>query len=150
MSGQGHQRITSFALSYHPEHAYPITSHMQGPPTLQNKWIARKFQARTEPFWWSCIAKKDIGTMKSTIRSWLARRVRHAFVRSLNKEGIASDGTSLDSKEKVILSGSAQIIIRASAVKVSYTDLVRQTDVGVEKILLAQEKSTKARRVNTP
>jgi hypothetical protein len=52
----------------------------------------KRWQARQEPFWWSVITRKDIENHR-TVRNWVARRLRHAFVELLRKKGYAADGS---------------------------------------------------------
>ncbi|RDL36526.1 uncharacterized protein BP5553_05878 [Venustampulla echinocandica] len=135
--------VTAFQVRYTDLHAYSITSGRFAPgyPTLQQIYADRKYMVRTDPFWWSCVARKDTGFAKSVVRSWSARRVRNALGESLAKKGFAKDGARLEKGAgKHDLYGSAQLTPTALCLRMPYTELVKQTDIAVEWFMGAREE----------
>ena len=69
------------------------------------------------------------------MRSWLARRTRNAFEESLKKKGYDTYGRPLPEAEvKKNLYGTAHLSVNREAAKVSFEELVLQTDIAVSEI----------------
>jgi len=76
---------------------------------------------------------------KRVVRSWASRRLRHAFTTSLEKKGYARDGTRINGTEnESALFGTAQLTPEMSSIKMSYEELVKQTDVAVLEMIRRQ------------
>jgi len=65
----------------------------------------------------------------------MARRVRHAVVESLRKEGFKPDGTRLEGKAGDSLYGTAHFTPETTILKMPYTELVKQTDAAVQRMM---------------
>jgi hypothetical protein len=130
--------LTAFTARFTNKHAYSISSgrwteHL---PTwiLKGEWSLSRWAERKEPFWWSCVSKKELATMKSVPRSYMARKVRSAIVESLQKKGFNPDGTSADGTGKE-LHGTAQFRTEAAALTLPFAQVVKQTDTAIERII---------------
>ena len=133
-----HPGITVFNLRFRNVHAYTWTrsrslelpSHPLTPITL------KRYALREEvPLWWSCIATREGGHADRVVRSWLARRTRNAFEESLRKKGFDTNGRPLSgSGNKADMFGTAYLSVTRRAAKVSFVELVKQTDVAVSEM----------------
>ena len=91
--------------------------------------------------WWNCVAKKESGQSERVVRSWLARRTRNAFEESLKKQGFGTDGRPLPgSANKADLFGTVCLSVKRLAAKISYVDLVKQTDIAMSYIVRKQNE----------
>jgi hypothetical protein len=135
--------ITAFTARFHNKHAYSLSSgrFTAHPPTwvLKAEWSLSRWSERKEPFWWSCVAKKEVAVMKKLPRSYTARKVRNAIVESLRKKGFNPDGTSADGTGKELY-GSAQFLPEAPALKLPFAEIVKQTDIAIERIIEGIQK----------
>ncbi|TVY65757.1 hypothetical protein LSUE1_G006026 [Lachnellula suecica] len=130
--------VTAFGLRFHHRHVYSITSgrfQANMTPSLTQSWAESRWSARTDPFWWSCVPRKETAHMKRTVRSYMARVVRHAVVESLRKQGLKSDGTSLDGTDGKLLFATAQFTPESSVLKTPFAEVVRQTDTALATII---------------
>ncbi|KAE9380187.1 hypothetical protein N431DRAFT_394749 [Stipitochalara longipes BDJ] len=125
----------AFSAKYTKEYCYVATT----PPAIEypthalSPMFFQRWQTRPEPFWWSVIARKDIENHR-TVRSWVTRRLRHAFIESLRKKGYAPDGNRIDGNGKPLI-GTAQLVPHESIKTKKFSDLVYQADLTVEAIL---------------
>lgn len=128
--------VNAFAARYTTDYCYvaPTPPAIEYPTHALFPMFAKRWQTRQEPFWWNVIARKDIEN-KRTVRSWVARRLRHAFVESLKKKGYKPDGHRIDGNG-VPLIGTAQLFPHHSILRKKFVDLVYQTDLTVEAILI--------------
>jgi hypothetical protein len=135
MKPLGLSQVSAFACKYSKEHCYvaPVHPAVEYPTHALHLMYVKRWQARTEPFWWNVIARKDIENRK-TVRSWAARRLRHAFTESLKKMGYGPDGNRLDGEGQP-LTGTAQLLPHQTIMKRKFVDLVWQTDMAVEAII---------------
>ncbi|KAH6679444.1 hypothetical protein B0J14DRAFT_580772 [Halenospora varia] len=128
--------VTAFKIRVHPKHCYPTSSGRFLPDvqrTIGQVWADRdKYTNRKDPFWWTCLCKKETWAMKRTIRSWLARRVRNAMVESLKAQGLSANGTRLDPSAGKDLVGSAQLVPNEPLLKMPYEELQKETDAVVK------------------
>jgi hypothetical protein len=90
---------------------------------------------------------KEIGLKyKRTVRSWTTRRVRNAFKESMNKQGYNVDGTRIEGTENgKDLFGTVQLQPEEPALKMSYKEIVRQTDLAVEEMIQRQNGRDRAK-----
>ncbi|PMD54706.1 uncharacterized protein K444DRAFT_111422 [Hyaloscypha bicolor E] len=127
--------VNAFAAKYTKEYCYVATTppQIEYPTDALFPMFVKRWQERQEPFWWAVIARKDIENHRS-VRSWVARRLRHAFMESLRKKGYKPDGNRIDGYGEPLI-GTAQLLPHESIIRKEYTDLVYQTDLTVEAIL---------------
>ncbi len=128
-------QVNAFTCKYSKEYCYVASVHpaVEYPSHALHLMYARRWQTRTEPFWWNVIARKDIDNHR-TVRSWAARRLRHAFTESLKKMGYGPDGNRLDG-EGLPLVGTAQLLPHQTIMNRKFVDLVWQTDMAVKEII---------------
>src|ERR1700761_1304430 len=76
--------VNAFAAKYTKEYCYVATTppQIEYPTDALFPMFVKRWQTRQEPFWWAVIARKDIENHR-TVRSWIARKLRHAFMESL-------------------------------------------------------------------
>jgi len=128
--------VDAFTPKYTKEYCYVATT----PPAIEypthalSPMFFQRWQTRQEPFWWSVITRKDIENRR-TVRSWVARRLRNAFIEALRKKGYGSDGTRIDGNGEPLI-GTAQLIPNESIKTKKYSDLVDQADLTVEAIII--------------
>ena len=92
------------------------------------------------PLWWSCIAQRKSGHGDRVVSSWLARRARDAFEESLRKKGFDTTGRPLPgSGNNVNMFGTAQLSVARQALKVSFLELLKQTDIAVSEMQRSPE-----------
>jgi hypothetical protein len=141
--------VTNILVKYHTNPTYLYASDRfdrASPITPEAIWADRsRWFKRTDPFWWSVLAKKDGIASKRTLRSYMARRVRDAVKESLNKRGYKSDGTRLVEDGQPTLTGTMQIVTKSTVLTMRYADIVRETDVVIEKLSSSKE-ATKIQR----
>jgi hypothetical protein len=128
---------TAFALRFSPKHTYSPTSGRFKPEKLQLKqeWAQNRWNERKEPFWWSAVPKRETAHHHATVRSWMSRRMRNAVVESLKKEGFKPDGTRLEGRYGGPLYGTAHFTPQTTILKMPYTELVKQTDAAVKRMM---------------
>lgn len=99
----------------------------------------RRWQTRTDPLWWSALARKDFEGHR-VVRSWAARRIRASFTESLRKKGYATNGMPLPgSQQEIPLYGSLQLFtLKGSTPQVTIEQLAQETDKVVEEIIKRQ------------
>ena len=131
----------AFSWRFARFHAYTYTavSYLDKPMNPLYNFAKRRWDARQEPLWFSIIAKKHVGVNnRRCVRSWLARRLRAAFVHSLKKNGYAPDGTRLEGSQGDNLLGTAQIIAEQPMIKMDKEMVQEQTDKAVLEIIKIQ------------
>ena len=134
------KKISAFRFRFKNVHAYSLTAFFEldvstSPNRLQ---FQKRWDARSEPLWWSCVARKDMA-QKRVVRSWASRRLRQAFTASLEKKGYAKDGTRIKGTDnESALYGTAQLTPELSSIKTSYEELVKQTDIAVLEMIRRQ------------
>jgi hypothetical protein len=135
MKPLGHPHMNAFACKYSKKYCYVASVHpaVEYPTHALHLMYAKRWQARTEPFWWNVIARKDIENRR-TVRSWVARRLRQAFTESLRKMGYGPDGNRIDGEGEPLI-GTAQLLPHQTIMKRKFMDLVWQTDIAVEAII---------------
>ncbi|CAG8950242.1 hypothetical protein HYFRA_00008480 [Hymenoscyphus fraxineus] len=139
----GAKKIVAMSAFYSPYYVFALSSnrYTSEADTLAKEWAERQFNTRSEPFWWTCITKKEALTSKRTLRSWIARRTRMAFVESLRKRGYGSDGTRLDPTDGgKALYGTAQFLVREPCLLMKTEDLRKETDLALETIFQRMKK----------
>ncbi|KAN0119587.1 hypothetical protein V8E51_001795 [Hyaloscypha variabilis] len=125
----------AFSTKYTKEYCYVATT----PPAIEYPTHAlgpmffQRWQTRSEPFWWSVVVRKGIENHR-TVRSWVARRLRHAFIESLRKKGYGPDGNRIDGNGEPLI-GTAQLMPNESIKTKKFSDLVKQADLTVEAII---------------
>ncbi len=127
--------LNAFAVKYSKEYCYvaPVHPAVEYPTHALHSMYVKRWEARTEPFWWNVIARKDINNHR-TVRTWAARRLRHAFMESLRKKGYAPDGNRIDGRGQPLI-GTAQLLPHQTIMRRKFVDLVWQTDLAVEAII---------------
>jgi hypothetical protein len=135
MKPLGLPTVNAFATRYSKEYCYvaPVHPAVEYPTHALHSMYVKRWQARQEPFWWNVIARKDIDNHR-TVRTWAARRLRHAFVESLRKKGYAPDGNRIDGNGQPLI-GTAQLFPHQTIMRRNFLDLVWQTDLAVDAIL---------------
>jgi hypothetical protein len=143
-------------MRFNKDYTYTISAaqSLEHDDTPLHNLYTRKWQERTDPLWWSVIAKWNLETNKRVIRSWACRKLRIAFVESLKKRGFASDGSRIDGTgEEPSLIGTAQLTPELCILKTKHEYLVQQTDEAVKLIIERQNgngaftKGTGVRRI---
>lgn len=77
---------------------------------------------------------------KRTVRSWVGRRLRVAFIESLRKKGYASDGSSLPgTADKAPIIGTAMLGAVPAILKIKNDSLIEQTDSAVQMMIRQQQ-----------
>lgn len=125
----------TFALRYSKEYCYvaPAQAAIDYPTHALYPKLIKRWDSRREPFWWNCIARKDIDSHR-TVRSWLSRRLRCAFTESLRKRGYDADGNRIDGIGLPLV-GTAQLFPHKTLLVARYADVVFQTDLAVTSII---------------
>ena len=132
---------TAYTMRYRNVRAYAISASRfleYNDAALFSKFD-RRWKARTDSFWWSAIARRELDLTKRVVRSWAVRRLRIAFVESLKKAGYHKDGNPIDGSGKTApLCGTAQLSPTQPILKIKLEALIKQTDLAVEVILRYQ------------
>lgn len=141
---------TALVVKYRDAPAYSITARAWLESNTATcpiaPYFARRWDERTEPFWWSAITLKNVRSAR-TIRTHMNRKIRHAFTESLKKKGYRPDGSRLPGEEdKPPLTGSAHIAPTEEVLRTKMKDLILQTDIAVESILQSQMSGQAGRR----
>ncbi|PMD27786.1 hypothetical protein NA56DRAFT_147407 [Hyaloscypha hepaticicola] len=146
----GLSKVSAFQCKYSKEYCYVASVHpaVEYPTHALSLMYARRWQTRTEPFWWNVIARKDIENHR-TVRSWAARRLRHAFTESLKKMGYGPDGNRIDGEGQPLI-GTAQLLPHQTILKRKYVDLVWQTDMAVKAIIRKRNVDSKPFELSEP
>ncbi|KAH7116935.1 hypothetical protein B0J11DRAFT_395646, partial [Dendryphion nanum] len=130
---------TSFAIHYvlmdysHPLHQH----HMRIESTRQKTGL-----------WWH-ITSNSTSAKKSTLRTWMRRRLRSAFGGELENRGITETGTILstsgirtpairallDKKENVTLSGSIRLQVQPAMLTARYDEVKQETSALLDILL---------------
>ena len=137
--------VDAFAAKYTKEYCYVATT----PPAIEypthalSPMFFQRWQTRQEPFWWSVVTRKDIEKHR-TVRSWVARRLRHAFIEALRKKGYGPDGNRIDGNGEPLI-GTAQLLPQASIKTKKFSDLEHQADLTVDAILIERFRKTPSR-----
>lgn len=104
----------------------------------------RRWNSRTDPFWWNILVSTRIGGKKKVVRGWLTSRAKVAFRNALKNKGYAENGARLqkDSEKSVNgdLVGTAQIFVLPPLLHTSWQDLCEQTDLMVDAIERGQRQ----------
>jgi hypothetical protein len=139
--------ISNILVKYHPNRTYLYASdrfNNASPITSYTRWADRSaWFKRTDPFWWSVLAKKDSIAPRRTLRSYIARKVRNAVKDSLKKNGYKADGTRLVDDGQQPLTGTMQIVPLNNVLTMKYADIVRETDVVIGKLSSSTDASGK-------
>ena len=136
--------IKAFGFRFGNAHAYGFTKSrfLDAQYHPLKSFFNQRYASRDEPLWWSCISRRQSGRSDRVARSWLARRGRNAFVESLRKKGYDADGRPLPGTgNESDLYGTASIIMELPALKMSYEELGKQTDIAVSVIIRHQRGS---------
>ncbi|CAG8976466.1 hypothetical protein HYALB_00008056 [Hymenoscyphus albidus] len=139
----GANKTIAMSTFYSPHYVFALSSnrYTSEADTLAKEWAERRYNTRSELFWWTCITKKETLTSKKTLRSWIARRTRMAFVESLRKRGYDSDGTRLDPTDGgKALYGTAQLLVREPCIFMKTEDVRKETDLALEIIFQRMKK----------
>ncbi|RKF71091.1 hypothetical protein GcM3_108013 [Golovinomyces cichoracearum] len=144
----GDSSTTGFTILSSSEQCFLVTSsswatNPAGCPTIANNYL--RWNRRSDALWWSAISTIKLSP-KRVIRSWAARRLRVAFVKSLNKYGYGSDGFSIDGKRAELpsLNGTVQFFANhPSIIQLKDTDLMKHMDYSVQLLIKKQMGSTK-------
>jgi hypothetical protein len=133
-----HPGITAFYFRFRNAHAYGWTKAraLDEPLHPLKQHLLKRYAVREEvPLWWSCVTTREVGHTDRVVRSWLARRTRNAFKESLRKKGYDTNGRPLlESGNEANIFGTANLSVKREAMKLSFVELVKQTDVAVTKM----------------
>ena len=135
--------VKAFLMRFNKDYTYTISAaqSLEHDDTPLHNLFVRKWQERTDPLWWSVIARWNLETNKRVVKSWACRRLRIAFVESLKKRGYASDGSRIDGTgREPPLIGTAQLTPELCILKTKHEDLVQQTDEAVKVIIKRQDR----------
>jgi len=158
----------AYAIKFYPRHSFTFTANS----VLENelnplyKHVLKRWETRTDPLWYSFLCLKDAGE-KKVVKVHLQRRVKAAFLKSLDKYGFARDGTWMKRPDNTPsvnpypgkdLYGTAQFLINAKCLKTKFVDLQAQMDKSIEHMLFSvnkknntsYEKGTQAFQQKTP
>ncbi|CAD6502746.1 BgTH12-05336 [Blumeria graminis f. sp. triticale] len=107
-------------------------------------YLLGRLSRRTEPLWWSAIATLPVSG-KRVVRSWIARRIRIAFIESLNNRGYSADGSRIKADNEPPLIGTVQIFAYQPALITMKTpELKEKVDRSVQ--LFIEKVNTQSRR----
>lgn len=85
----------AFFTRYAPHYAFSIAT----PQKLQQSHhplhfpLVERYEHLARPLWWWIVLSNSVGGKKSTVRSWLRRRLRLGFTKALEEFGYNPDGT---------------------------------------------------------
>lgn len=127
--------VNAFATRYTRRYAYASTASklIDFPGAALYPKFERRWQTRQEPLWWNVTTRKDF-EHKRVVRSWVARRVRQAFVESLRKSGYAQDGSRITGSGDPLV-GTTQLFPERPILNMKFEEVVLQTDKVVQAII---------------
>jgi len=133
--------VNALCAKYTKKYAYASTASksLENPEAALYPKYEKRWQARQEPLWWNASTWKDFAN-KKVVRSWVARRVRQAFVESLKKRGYTQDGSRINGLGKPLV-GTAQFFPQRPILKTKFNDLVLQTDSVLQAIITHEGRS---------
>ncbi|KAG0651445.1 Chitin biosynthesis CHS5 [Hyphodiscus hymeniophilus] len=127
--------MTAFTLRFRNIHAFTWTKAqwIDNPiHPLTSVALERYAVRQGTPLWLTCVATREAGHSDRVVRSWLARKAKHALAESLKKKGFDMEGRKLPgSGNKADLFGTALFSVMRLAATTPYVDLIKQTDVAV-------------------
>jgi hypothetical protein len=137
------QGVNCFQVFWSPYHAYSMNAtralESSHPQYEQAK---RRWETRTDPFWWNCLISSKAGGNKRVVRNWLARRGRVTITEALKRKGYAKNGARLAKESKVSnakdLVGSANLLVGKQMLHTSFKDLQHQADLIIEEVVRRQ------------
>jgi len=150
--------VNTLMVKWAPHHAMALNSRILGTPyhPLHDQ-TKRRWDSRTDPFWWNCLTSTKVGGNKKVVRGWLNNRARVAFTNALKSKGYAKNGARLvkdsgeDAKEDLV--GSAQFLVLPQLLHTGWKDLCKQTELIVAAIEEMQKQggvqNWRERRLNT-
>lgn len=103
-----------------------------------HEMLTRRWNTRTDPFWWHCLISASVGGPKATVRGWLRRRAAAAIIESLRKNGYAKDGSRFPSEVGASggdLVGTATFFVGKKLCRTSWKDLQEKSDLLITKII---------------
>lgn len=132
----------SFQLRFRKVHAFSMTAGTGrdlasniGPDRFTRRW-----KERTDTLWWNVIGFKSVAP-KRVLRSYMARKVRVAFVEALKKRGVAPDGSWIDAEAQQTrkpVFGTAHMSPTIEVLTTKMEDLLLEMDKAVDVILSQQ------------
>jgi hypothetical protein len=127
--------VNAFCAKYTKKYAYAstVSKLLDFPEAALHPKFEKRWQTRQEPLWWNVTARRDF-EHKRSVRSWVSRRVRVAFVESLRKRGYAQDGSRINGAGEPLV-GTAQFFPERPILNTKFKDLVLQTDSVVTAII---------------
>jgi len=131
--------VNTLSVQWAPHHAMALNCRILGTPYHPlHEQIKRRWDTRTDPFWWNCLVSTKIGGKKKVVRGWLSNRARAAFKNALKNKGYAENGARLVKHSGEIakgdLVGSAHLFVLPQLLHTSWKDLCDQTDLIVAAI----------------
>jgi len=136
---------TPFTLRFAPTHTFTYTASrwLDEPHHPLFDRIKERWETRQAPLWSSFVtAGKNEALRKRVVRSWLTRRLRQTFWKSLEKNGYGKDGTRLEgSARKDDLYGTAQFLADFDGRLLSIVEVQKLMDSAVGKMISVHKQS---------
>ena len=143
----------AFMMMYANHRAYTYTSQSMkiGHEGPFKKYFAHAWAQRQEPLWTCFVTTKFKGQeakIKRTMRSWVVRRVRIAFMESMKRHGFTKDGEPLKRCESMApLCGTVQFVAQEHIVKMKMEEVAHQMDFCVKKMIDKQRPGNEVKPV---
>lgn len=137
----------AFSAKFSPSHLFTFTTtaclQEQGP---LYDYHLKRWESRKEPLWTSFVSNKDVSN-KKVVKTVFEKKLRGAFLKSMEKYGYAKDGTKLRGEVSTInknngdLVGTVQFMAHSQALTTKSEDLQKQMDAAVQQMIDRQTSS---------
>lgn len=129
--------VNALLVKWAPHHAFAVNTmrYIDNIHHPQHERIKRRWETRTDCFWWNCLVSTKVGGSKKVVRGWLNNRARAAITEALRKKGYGKGGARLPDasaagdSSKGDLVGSAHFMVKPELLHTSWEDLCKQADL---------------------